>query len=89
MWDNFCLKLLELKPIGLFHKVNCLSSLLSSRICGQKQEVFADKYFLSSLSLFLTGCKPKGEKLIIEKDFDEGYTLNGKYNEMAHVAAVK
>lgn len=28
-------------------------------------------------------------KLNIEKDFDEGYTLNGKYNEMAHVAAVK
>jgi hypothetical protein len=36
--------------------------------------VFVDKFFL---------------ELTLEKDFDEGYTLNDIYNEMAHVAAVK
>ena len=29
------------------------------------------------------------KKLILEKDLDEGYTLNDVHNEMAHVAAVK
>jgi hypothetical protein len=37
--------------------------------------VFVDKIFW---------CKIK-----LEKDFDEGVTLNDIYNEMAHVAAVK
>ena len=37
---------------------------------------FVDKNFLN-------------KKLILEKDFDEGFTLNDIYNEMAHVAAVK
>ena len=29
------------------------------------------------------------KELTLEKDFDEGFTLNDIYNEMAHVAAVK
>ena len=45
-------------------------------ICLQEVLVFVDKFFLN-------------KKLILEKDFDEGFTLNDTYNEMAHVAAVK
>ena len=42
----------------------------------QEVLVFVDKFF-------------SDKELILEKDFDEGFTLNDIYNEMAHVAAVK
>ena len=48
-------------------------------ICLQEvvsELVFVDKFFINN-------------KLTLEKNFDEGFTLNGIYNEMAHVAAVK
>ena len=45
-------------------------------ICLQEELVFVDKFFFN-------------KKLILEKDFDEGFTLNDIYNEIAHVAAVK
>ena len=63
---NLGLKLIELIPICLFHKVICLQEVL----------VFVDKFLFN-------------KKLTLEKDFDEGYTLNDVHNEMAHVAAVK
>ena len=42
----------------------------------QEVLVFVDKFLFN-------------KKLTLEKDFDEGYTLNDVHNEMAHVAAVK
>ena len=48
-------------------------------ICLQEVEsvlVLVDKFFINN-------------ELTLEKDFDEGYTLNDVHNEMAHVAAVK
>jgi len=42
----------------------------------QEVLVFVDNFFIN-------------KELTLEKDFDEGFTLNGIYNEMAHVAAVK
>ena len=48
-------------------------------ICLQEVEsvlVLVDKFFINN-------------ELTLEKDFDEGLTLNGIFNEMAHVAAVK
>lgn len=45
-------------------------------ICLQEVLVFVDKFFFN-------------KELTLEKDFDEGFTLNDIHNEMAHVAAVK
>ena len=48
-------------------------------ICLQEVEsvlVLVDKFFINN-------------ELTLEKDFDEGITLNDIHNEMAHVAAVK
>ena len=66
---NLVLKLIELIPICLFHRFNCLLCKAVLEYCAEAVENFF--------------------KLILEKDFDEGYTLNDIHNEMAHVAAVK